>query len=107
MNKLPVIFRKEPATHDVDGFEDPVQVIAVFPTEVESNGNMTCYARIGQHGSCSVEWYNTTKAATPKEYASLLKELRQIYGKPIDKLDTLFDPTELVVYERRQRSYAK
>jgi len=40
---------------------------------------MTCYAHIGQHASCSYEWYWTTRPAKPDEYADLLAELQGIY----------------------------
>lgn len=80
MEHLPVIFRKES-----DG-----SILAVFPTEPESyyGYNMTCYAHVGQHGSCSLEYYHETKPAAPDEYAPLLAELRGIYesshyGEPV------------------------
>lgn len=64
----PVIFRK-----DIFG------VTAVFPTLAGTNAHdMTCYARIGQHSSCSKAWYNTTKPACASEFADLLNELEQI-----------------------------
>ena len=58
-------------------------VTAVFPCEpADYSGNgMTCYAHIGQHGACDYGWYNTTRAATPAEYADLKAELEaQPYG---------------------------
>lgn len=58
-----VIFRK-----------DSHEVTAVFPDETD-RGLFGCYAHIGQHGSCSYEWYRTTKPATESEYAALKREL--------------------------------
>lgn len=50
---------------------------AVFPCEpAEYAGyKMSCYAHVGQHGSCSHDWYQTTRAAKPEEYADLKREL--------------------------------
>ncbi|KRR21689.1 hypothetical protein [Bradyrhizobium retamae] len=51
------------------------EVTAVFPREIDNGNLMGCYAHIGQHGSCSREWYATTRPATPAEYESLKREL--------------------------------
>ena len=53
------------------------EVTAVFPAEpFDTRGHyMSCYARVGQHGSCSLEWYWKTRPARPEEYASLKREL--------------------------------
>ena len=70
---LPVIFRAEkhgPFKGDVT---------AVFPTLDEGGYMVRVYAHIGQHSKGSREWYNTTRAAKPDEYADLLTELRGIY----------------------------
>lgn len=69
-------------------------VTAVFPDEPEYEGNMVCYAHIGQHSRCSLGWYRTTRPATETEYADLLAELRGIY-------ETGDDPVRLVVAKRR------
>ncbi len=50
-------------------------VTAVFPDQAENNGNVGCYAHIGQHGACSRRWYYTTRPAKPDEYADLKSEL--------------------------------
>ena len=65
----PVIFRKS------DG-----EITAVFPAEPWSldPNSRACYAPIGQHSSCSIAWYLTTKPATIDESASLLSELVSI-----------------------------
>lgn len=86
--KLDVLFR-------ADRKKDP-EITAVFPSEVGTNEyNMTCYAHIGQHGSCRMGWYRTTRAAKPEEYAALLAELRQIY----------LPEYELVVKQRATRQH--
>lgn len=88
MDKLPVIFRK-------DRGKDP-SITAVFPTELGGSKymDMMCYAHIGQHSSCSIQWYWTTRRAAPDEYADLLAELKQIYEADED------EPVKLVVYQK-------
>lgn len=58
------------------------EVTAVFPDDSWSEGGKTvytCYAHIGQHGSCDRGWYNTkTRAASESEYRDLLAELKLI-----------------------------
>lgn len=53
------------------------EVTAVFPEMPGTNdpGTMSCYAHVGQHSSCSKEWLQTTRPATPTEYACLKREL--------------------------------
>lgn len=88
METLPVIFRA-----DRSG-EFKGQVTAVFPTfEWDNKGNMTCYAHVGQHGGCSLDWYRSTRRALPSEYDALLRELRGLY-------EVQPDPVRLVVYQR-------
>ena len=62
----PVIFRKSER-----------EIVAVFPYDPGdiSAVTMGCYAHFGQHAACAVEWYRTTKPATPEEYADLKREL--------------------------------
>lgn len=46
------------------------EVCAVFPLEAWDNrSNFTCYAHVGQHGSCSREWVRGTRPATQAEEA--------------------------------------
>lgn len=105
MEKLPVIFRVTKYNAATPVF--PHDITAVFPTEVERNGNMECYAHVGQHSSCSPEWYsNNTRPAKPYEYADLLTELKGIYSSKF-RYEDGSDVFELVVYQRRQRTYAK
>jgi hypothetical protein len=61
---IPVLFRR-----------DGEDITAVFPTLDEGGGLVACYAHVGQHSACSRGWYNTTKAATPQQYADLKREL--------------------------------
>jgi len=79
----PVIFRR------FDG-----EVIAVFPaTSWDRAGNMTCYAHVGQHGACSLEWYRDTVPASLEESVELCAELvRQGYD-------------DLIVYRRMTQKH--
>jgi hypothetical protein len=73
---IPVIFRKSAG-----------EVVAVFPTEpCNDRGDLTVYARIGQHSGASWSWYRSTKKATAEEFLPLLLELRQIYESERDCL---------------------
>lgn len=56
-------------------------VTAVFPDQPGTHcvSTMTCYVHVGQHSSCSMDWYHTTRKAKPEEYRELLAELQQIY----------------------------
>lgn len=67
--ETPVVFR-------ADRGKEP-EVTAVFPCEpADLDGRyMSCYAHLGQHGSCGLEWYSSTRPAKPEEYASLKAEL--------------------------------
>lgn len=66
---LPVVFRMYRG-----------ELTAYFPTEKFSGaGNITCYARVGQHGEASPVWLTKGRPAKPEEYDSLLRELREIY----------------------------
>jgi hypothetical protein len=57
------------------------EVTALLPDVPEHHSFMTCYAHVGQHSSCDTRWVREeTRAATPEEYAPLLRELEQIYG---------------------------
>lgn len=56
------------------------ETFAVFPAEAQDvYGNMLCYAHIGQHGTCSDEYYSKSRPATHEEIAPLLAELKQVY----------------------------
>ncbi|RWO06325.1 MAG: hypothetical protein EOS07_22060 [Mesorhizobium sp.] len=67
----PVLFR-------IDRSGKDRQVTAILPTlPSDYEGRyMTCYARIGQHGSASRHWWQSkTRPAKPAEYAELKAEL--------------------------------
>lgn len=51
-------------------------VTAVFPC-VPGSGeyDFSCFAHVGQHGSCGWEWYHGTRPAKSEEYADLKREL--------------------------------
>ncbi len=82
--KTRTIFRKFP-----EG-----DVIALFPALAGDNNPWTCssYQHIGQHGAASVDLPRFTKPASPKEYASLKRELISIgYKVKIAKRFTASD----------------
>jgi hypothetical protein len=92
-NETPVLFRRS-RRKEPEGLA--AEVTAVFPCEPSDylGRAMTCYAHVGQHGSCNLGWYHTTRAATPEEYADLKRELESApYGY------------RLKVYKRMQRSH--
>ena len=74
------------------------EIIAVFPyCWNKKNHDITCYAHVGQHGPCELDFYrNCTKPAKPDEYAELLSELRTIYDdlkvmKRLPRLSEVFN----------------
>jgi len=77
---MKVTFRKDKAGK----FKD--DITAVFPgVAADTTGGILCYAHIGQHGACDMQWIvNDTVPAKPHEYASLLKELRSIYKEKLE-----------------------
>jgi hypothetical protein len=76
IEKTIVVFRAERSR--------PNDVTAVFPYEPADYAGrlMSCYAHIGQHSSCSMSWYRTTRAAKPHEYADLKAELENYGSSP-------------------------
>ena len=57
------------------------EVTAIMPEIPGTNSpyTCTCYAHVGQHGSCNVSLINTcSRPATEAEYAPLLAELERI-----------------------------
>lgn len=79
--ETPVVFRVSRSEGPGDSMAS--RLTAVFPTlPADYAGHlMACYAHIGQHGGCSLEWYHTTRAAKPAEYAGLKQELESApYG---------------------------
>lgn len=85
--ETPVLFR-------ADRESGETCITAVFPTiPADDEGRlMSCFAHVGQHSACCMEWYNHTRAATPNEYADLKAELE---AKPYGY--------RLRVYHRMQR----
>lgn len=58
------------------------EIFAVFPYE-SFDGYLTCYAHIGQHSLCDINYAYDAKNASEDEYKDLLKELTNIYGKEL------------------------
>jgi len=61
---------------DIDG-----DVYAYFPQLNERRNSVaykTCYAHVGQHSACHVDYMKECKLATALEYADLLAELKQV-----------------------------
>lgn len=52
------------------------EVTAVFINEYSHF--LDCYAHIGQHSLCCIEWVNEQRKATKKQYKDLLNELTNI-----------------------------
>ena len=70
-----VVFRKEKFNGEI---------VAVFPHEDYNRFLVSCYAHIGQHSGCSLDYVRKgTSPATPEEYAPLLRELKSIGYDPI------------------------
>ena len=55
------------------------EVIAIFPFVKWSDGCVTSYEHIGQHGACDWLLPYELKNARPSEYADLLAEIKRIY----------------------------
>lgn len=79
-----VLFRMEKNRYTGD--ED---ALAVFPDlDADDRGNVTCYARIGQHSGCDLGYvFDETREATPAEYASLKRELERDIGYNLKVID--------------------
>ncbi len=57
----------------------PGDLFAYFPDEIADNmGNRISYAKIGQHGACSISYASESRKATPEEYKELRAELESI-----------------------------
>lgn len=68
------------------------EITAVFPALPGTHhSDMTCYAHIGQHSSCSIAWYLGTWSAKPEEYADLLAELSGIYAEGLRVVHRITD----------------
>ena len=63
--KTVVVFKKE-----------GTEVCAFMPYEIsDRQGNITCYAHVGQHSAASLKYAKKLPNATPEEYEALKKEL--------------------------------
>lgn len=82
-----IIFRK---------FKDG-EIIAFFPYQFWNvmKGEITSYMHVGQHGSASPELINELEQCTPKEYESLLNELKMIGYENIQVINGTFENCKL------------
>ena len=75
-HKTKVIFLMEKPEGDL-----PCNVFAFFPEGKYShweNGTFSCYAHLGQHSACHIDYANECKEATPEQYKDLKTELEGI-----------------------------
>lgn len=80
----------------IDGKNIGSDVFAYFPENIEGWGKRACYAHIGQHSVCSIEYANECKQAHYNEYQDLLKELISIgYNLDIQNVN------QVVTYHRQ------
>ena len=76
-----VVFRKEKNPTEDDIFYGNDVTAFIYGNGIPVRyGNIMCYQHVGQHGEASLDYYNSTKPATPDEYADLLSELKSIYN---------------------------
>ena len=75
-NKTNVIF----LVHQGNALYPEPEVFAYFPDEPfnDSPGLNTCYAHIGQHGACHVDYAMESKHASSDEFKDLCRELQYI-----------------------------
>lgn len=67
---------------------------AIFPdVPADRDGNLACYARIGQHGAAVPSFLDSLPAAGYSEYRDLLAELRRVYAGEILIVDNDPRPT--------------
>lgn len=102
--ETPVLFRvhRAPVKHGAE-------ITAVFPCEPATYTGyaMSCYAHVGQHGSCDYGWYQKTRPATPEEYAELKQELESApYGYRL-KIYQRINSTLREKFTAEQRRFAK
>ena len=71
-DEVRVFFVKEP-----NPYTEKDEVLAVFPDIIEtSDGFVRCYAHLGQHSNCDLDYVRKLEPATEEEYESLLRELK-------------------------------
>lgn len=95
----PVLFRVER--------NNQRDLTAVFPTLPASEHGwlMTCYAHIGQHSACAMDWYNSTRPATAEEYKVLHTELESVgYRLKVYKRITAESRGQFVTEQERLRA---
>ena len=83
-------------TTDISFVKDDYEVFAVMPkvaADMNWEGNVTCYAHIGQHSCASLNYIREKcVGASPDEYASLKQELERIgYEVYVISIDRIYD----------------
>lgn len=85
--EIPVMIRAEKKrAHPLEkGLAHIDDLVAIFPDQVGTDDprTMTCYQRVGEHGSCSSSYAGArTRPAKPGEVRKMLALLRRVgYGK--------------------------
>lgn len=60
---------------------DDDEVTAVFVDQYEWRDTFGCYAHVGQHSTCSLDWIKEQTPATSDQRSALVAELSQIYDR--------------------------
>ena len=55
------------------------ECVAFFINLPAKYGYISMYSHIGQHDEASLEYYQSTKKASPEQYKELYKELQSVY----------------------------
>jgi hypothetical protein len=76
--------------------EDDQNILAVITKDRERNGNYTCYAHVGQHGTVDPAYIKDLPTVSFEDAEPLIKELENI-GYNVQYLSKL--PWQQVVYK--------
>ena len=71
---------------------DGVDLFAFFPEDNYndfSDQTKTCYAHIGQHSACHMDYAKQSRLATPEEYKDLYEELTNSVGYDLEIIENL------------------
>ena len=90
-----------------DGHYLPREVTAVF-TDSGNYKMKDCYAHVGQHGTCAVDWVaENCRPATYAEYKALYDELNGSVGYDIEVIDAEWWITKTIDYFNAMQGYYK